>query len=80
MSNAAEQLYEAALGLSEDESAELADRLWESIDGDTQEEIAAAWATEIKRRLDMIERGEGHFLTHEEVWQRLDAKYGKLES
>jgi putative addiction module component (TIGR02574 family) len=79
MSHAAEQLFESALGLSENERAELADRLWRSIDGDTQEEVAAAWAAEIKRRIEAADRGEGQWLTEEEVNKRLDAKYGPLQ-
>jgi putative addiction module component (TIGR02574 family) len=79
MSLTVDQLFESALNLPEDERATLADRIWESIDGDTQEEITAAWAAEIKRRIEAADRGEVKFLSHEEVWQRIDAKYGKLE-
>lgn len=78
MSPTGNQLFETALTLSDDERAELADRLWRSVDGDTQEEIAEAWAAEVKRRIDMIERGEGHWVSEEEVNRRLDAKYGPL--
>jgi putative addiction module component (TIGR02574 family) len=78
MSPTANQLFESALALSDDDRAELADRLWRSIDGDTQEEVADAWAMEIKRRLTMIERGEGHWVSEEELNRRLDAKYGPL--
>jgi len=79
MSPVANQLFESALHLSDDERAELADRIWRRIDGDTQEEIAAAWAAEIKRRIEASDRGEGHWLTEEEVNQRLEAKYGPLQ-
>jgi putative addiction module component (TIGR02574 family) len=78
MSPAANQLFKSALGLSEDDRAELADQLWRSIDEDTQEEVAEAWAVEIKRRLEMIDRGEGHWVSEEELNRRLDAKYGRL--
>ena len=79
MSQTAEQLFESALGLSNDERAELADRLWRSIDGDTREEVAASWAAEIKRRIEAADRGAGQWLTEEEVNSRLDAKYGPLQ-
>ena len=60
--------------MSEAERADLADRLWRSIDGDTQEEVAASWAAEIKRRVEAADRGEGQWLTEEEVNRRLEAK------
>jgi putative addiction module component (TIGR02574 family) len=77
MSPVANQLFESALHLPDDERAELADRIWRSIDGDTQEEVAEAWATEIKRRIESSDRGEVTFLSHEEVWHRLEAKYAR---
>jgi putative addiction module component (TIGR02574 family) len=76
MSPTSNQLYESALSLSNDERARLADRLWESLDGDTREEVAEAWAAEISRRIAAADRGEVKFLSHEEVWQRLEAKNG----
>jgi putative addiction module component (TIGR02574 family) len=78
MSPTGNQLLESALTLSDDERAELADRLWESLDGDTQDEIAEAWAAEIQRRMAMSARGEGHWISEDEVNRRLDAKYGPL--
>jgi len=74
----ADQLFASAMTLSENERARLADRLWESLDGDTQEEITDAWSAEIKQRLEMIERGEGQWVSEDELNRRLDAKYGPL--
>ena len=79
MSPTANKLFESALGLSEDERAELADRIWRSIDGDTQQEVAEAWAAEIKRRIEAADRGEGHWVSQEELDERLEAKYGPLQ-
>ena len=79
MSPTANKLFESALGLSGDERAELADRIWRSIDGDTQQEVAEAWAAEIKRRIEAADRGEGHWVSQEELDQRLEAKYGPLQ-
>ena len=78
MSPTANQLIETALTLPDDERAQLADRLWESLDGETQEEVAAAWSAEISRRLEMIHRGEGHWVSGEELNRRLEAKHGPL--
>jgi putative addiction module component (TIGR02574 family) len=77
MSPTAHQLYETALTLPDDEREELATRLLDSLNG-SPEDVAAAWDAEIKRRVEAAQRGEGTFLSHDEVWQRLDAKYGKL--
>jgi putative addiction module component (TIGR02574 family) len=79
MSPTANKIFESALGLSEDERAELADRIWRSIDGDTQQEVAEAWGAEIKRRIEAADRGEGHWVSQEELDERLEAKYGPLQ-
>ena len=81
MSQTAIQLCEAALALPRDERATLVAILADSLDQDEDPaDVAKAWNAEIKRRIEAADRGDVVFLSHEEVWQRLDAKYGKLES
>jgi len=46
----ARKLYEEALGLPLAERAELAADLLASLDGEPDEDVQAAWATEIERR------------------------------
>ena len=63
-----EVLYEleaAVLSLPKDERARLAERLIASLDEDP--EIEAAWAAEIRRRLDAIDRGEVDMIPAEDV-------------
>ncbi|MEM9460048.1 MAG: addiction module protein [Myxococcota bacterium] len=50
MTEQARALLETALSLSTDERAELAAELLASLDGEPDEDVEAAWATEIERR------------------------------
>jgi putative addiction module component (TIGR02574 family) len=79
MSQTADQLFEAVLALPRQDRATLAAILAESLEEDDDPaEVAAAWDEEIKRRVEAADRGEGHWLTEEEVKRRLESKYGPL--
>lgn len=54
-----------ALALPREERARLAQRLIESLDDDP--EVEEAWAIEIQRRLDSIDRGEVEMIPAEQV-------------
>jgi putative addiction module component (TIGR02574 family) len=76
----ADQLFAAVLALPRDKRMQLAIILEDSLENsESSAEVAAAWDVEIKRRIEAANRGEGHWLTEEEVNQRLDAKYGPLQ-
>ena len=45
-------ILKAALSLPDDERERLADELWASLDGGGPEDVEAAWAVEVERRLD----------------------------
>jgi putative addiction module component (TIGR02574 family) len=51
MTHAVEELYARACQLSEEDRAELAGRLLESIEDPADEGVEEAWATEIERRM-----------------------------
>ncbi len=51
-------ILQTALGLPEDQRAELALRLVESLDGQPATDVEAAWAVEVKERVDALRRGE----------------------
>lgn len=51
MSRAVEELYEQASHLSEEDRAELAGKLLESIEDPPDEGVEEAWAAEIERRM-----------------------------
>lgn len=57
VSSSQQNVFDAALELPEQQRAELAERLWKSLDGASQEQIADAWAVELRRRWDELESG-----------------------
>ena len=67
MDTQAEQLLQTALTLSPNDRAEIAAQLLESLDGEPDQDVEAAWAAEIKRRIDQIDRGEVELVPWEEV-------------
>jgi putative addiction module component (TIGR02574 family) len=69
------ELLEKALALSTQERGLLIDRLVESLDDEPAEEgIEAAWADEIKRRVDDIRCGRVKTIPGEQVLGRLKAR------
>ena len=63
-----------AMKLSNEERAELADRLWASLE--PQADVDAAWAVEIERRVRQLETGEVETIPHEIVIGELRNKFG----
>ena len=74
MASTIDKLQAEAMILSPAERADLADRLWASIE--PQADIDAAWNEEIARRVAQLEAGEVETIPHEEVIARLRAKFG----
>lgn len=74
MSRNVEELFREAAGLPEAERAELAGKLLESIEGEPEEGVEAAWAEEVERRVRQIEAGEVKTIPWEEVRARLHAR------
>jgi len=68
------ELLREASQLSEAERAELAGRLLETLDGEPDEGVEAAWAEEIERRVRQIESGEVKTIPWEEVRAKLHAR------
>ncbi|MCI0334680.1 MAG: addiction module protein [Planctomycetes bacterium] len=67
MDTQAEQVLQTALGLSPNDRAEIAASLIESLDEETEQDVEAAWADEIKRRLDSIDKGEVELIPWDEA-------------
>jgi putative addiction module component (TIGR02574 family) len=67
-----EQITSAALSLSLEARAQLAERLLTSLDDDP--EITAAWMEEAKRRMAEIDAGTVTTIPSEEVFARLRSK------
>ena len=69
------EVLEKALPLSTQERGLLIDRLIESLDeGPAEEGVEAAWADEIKRRVDDIRSGKVEMIPGEEIRRRLAAR------
>jgi putative addiction module component (TIGR02574 family) len=75
MSSVAQRLEAAALALPRSERARLAERLIASLDENA--EVEDAWAAEIKRRLDAIDRGEVELVPAEEVIAEARRRIGR---
>ena len=58
MTPTADQLYQAALALPEDERAQLAGRLIDSLGPDGPSQLHPDWREEIRRRLAQVDSGE----------------------
>ncbi|MBD3332303.1 addiction module component, family protein [candidate division GN15 bacterium] len=71
MDTEANELLTRALHLTEDQRAELATRLLDSLDPDAEAEVESAWASEIKRRLDAFEAGVTQVVTWPEARKRI---------
>jgi putative addiction module component (TIGR02574 family) len=71
MSISIEMITDAAMSLSSDARALLADRLVESLDPLTDLEIRAAWAEEALRRLAEVRTGKVSAIPAEQVLDRV---------
>ena len=69
MSEIPADLLAAALRLPEDAREELADRLYESLGPPGAGDVDAAWAEEIKRRIDDLESGREKAIPLDEAWK-----------
>ena len=64
-----------AMKLTPSERADLADKLWVSVN--SKEEVDAAWETEIARRIQQIDAGEVECIPWETVMAELRAQLGE---
>lgn len=74
MSRRVHDLYREAADLSESERAELAGLLLESIEGEPEPNVEAAWAAEIERRVREIDEGRVKTIPWEQVRAELHAR------
>jgi len=68
------ELFREASQLPEADRAELAGRLIESLDGEPDEGVEAAWAEEIERRVRQLDSGEVQTIPWEKVRAKLYAR------
>lgn len=74
MSQRVHDLYREAADLSESERAELAGLLLESLEGEPEPDVEAAWAEEIERRVRDIDEGRVETIPWEQVRAQLHAR------
>lgn len=74
MTRQASELLEKALSLSEEERAELAGSLIESLDPTLDEAAEAAWNQEIARRIDDLDSGKAKTISWGTVRARISSK------
>ena len=67
MNNQAEQVLQTALSLPRDDRLEIAETLFQSLDDEEAADLEAAWAEEIKRRIESIDKGEVKLIPWEET-------------
>lgn len=72
MSRSYDEIVSEAMELPPQERADLADRLWISVD--TPEAVAAAWDAEIARRIAQLDAAEIEPIPFEQVIAELRAK------
>ena len=77
MTKAAEKILAEALTLDTNERANLAAKLLASLDGDPDEDVEAAWAAEVERRIQDIEAGRTKLVPWEDVERRLEEELRK---
>jgi putative addiction module component (TIGR02574 family) len=71
MSRTFTELWREAVELTEEERASLAGLLIESLEGEPDPDVEAAWAAEIERRVAEVENGTAKTVPWEEVRRRL---------
>jgi len=72
MTKATEEVLAKALRLGPEARVELAAELLASLDGPADADAEAAWAAEVRRRVESIEAGSADFEPWETVKQRIE--------
>lgn len=72
MSLTTERLLEDVLALPEDQRAELAVRLLQSLDRETDPDAEEAWAVEVERRCAAVDAGETSLSEWHDVRRRIE--------
>ena len=78
MTKTGHAILQEAMKLDVADRADLAAELLASLDGESEEDVDAACAAEIERRLARIDTGEEHLIPWDEVRKQVDARILKL--
>ena len=77
MTQQASELLQKALSLSEEERAELAGSLIESLEATVDEAAEAAWNEEVARRIEDLDSGKAKTIPWEVVRSRISSKFAE---
>jgi putative addiction module component (TIGR02574 family) len=77
MTTATDRVLEEALSLPADARLSLVEKLLTSLNLPLDEEIERLWAEEAERRVGRLDAGEAKLVAGEEVFAKIQAKYGK---
>ena len=69
-----DKLLKELLNLKEEDRAEFAGLLIESLDSDIEEGVESAWVQEIERRMESLDNGETQTVSWEQVKEQLYKK------
>lgn len=72
-----DQLEQEALALPNEQRAELAKHLWETLDATPEPEISDAWRVEVRQRLEELNSGKVTPIPGEDVMRRLIERFAK---
>ena len=75
MSTTSKRIEAEALTLTPEERADLADKLWLSVE--SKEAVADAWAKEIEQRVRELRSGAVKPVSHEDAVAELRSRYGE---
>jgi putative addiction module component (TIGR02574 family) len=77
MNMESQHFLRTALALPESDRAEIAASLIHSLDTETDEDVDAAWAAEIQRRVESIDNGEVKLVPWDDVMREMhDREHG----
>ncbi len=77
MNAESKKLLRSALALPESDRAKIAASLIHSLDTETDDDVDAAWAAEIQRRIESIDNGEAKLVPWDDVMREMrDRKHG----
>ena len=77
MSQQLDQVSRAAMSLTVDERAELAERIWESVTAEEQASIEEAWCEEVDRRIARADARGTPGIPAEQVLSEIEAELRK---
>ncbi|MHB0958932.1 MAG: addiction module protein [Pirellulaceae bacterium] len=74
MNTQSQQVLQSALALPESERAEIAASLIHSLDTDTDDGVDEAWAAEVQRRIESIDKGEVTLIPWDDLMREMRAR------